>query len=659
MPTTSDNSNTAQTRDPDGDRPAGIPAAEQRDDVRARLAELWQRATPSQVSRALEYPDESLVDQFTASVNRYGDRPALDFFGKRTSFTELGTAVATAAVHLRELGVGPGSHVALLMPTCPQHVVAFYAVLTAGATVVEHNPLFTSAELAPLFADHHADVAIVWDAAAPLIQGLPEDVRPSVVVSINMIEEMPLSKRALLSLPIKKARASRDQLSQPAPDTIPWRLLQRPVDPSAAASLAGSHPSPDDEALILYTSGTVAGPKGVPLTHRNMVANTAMALEWVWNLEPGNECFMAVLPLFHVFGCSLSMNAGLATGAMIHLIPKPEVSLILDACRRRVPTLLIAVPPLFERVADAAAEKGVSLAGCRTGISGAMPLSPDLIEKWEVATGGLLIEGYGLSETSPILVGNPVAPTRKARKIGIPFPDTEIRLVDPENPTHDVALGERGEIIARGPQVFAGYRNRPEETDAAFVDGWFRTGDIAVADDDGFLQIVDRIKEVVITGGFNVYPSEVESALKGLDGIADAAVVGLVNDLGGEEVVAALVVAEGFHVDLDDIRTRIRETLTGYKVPRKLFVLPELPRNPMGKVLRREVRSALEKVRAEGSALLEKGSEILEHGAEIVEQKAEELADKVRGVVGREPATATPEGSTGTENDDEPAPDVR
>lgn len=629
--------------------------------VREQLATLWDAATPQQVNRAMDLREETLVDQFEAAVARYAEKAALDFFGKRTTYRELGDAVRNAAARLREIGVGPGSHVALIMPNCPQHVIAFYAVLLAGATVVEHNPLFTSAELTEPFADHKADVAIVWDGCAHLMTELPEEVRPSVVIAVNMIEEMPLTKRLLLRLPIAKARASRAQLSTPAPDhMLPWTKLTEPASPAARAAIASTRPAVDDEALILYTSGTTAGPKGVPLTHHNLAVNSQMALEWVWNLEYGNECFMAALPLFHVFGCSLSMNAGLNVGALIHLVPKPEMGLMLDAAKRRVPTLLIAVPPLFDRLADAAAERGVSLQGCRTGISGAMPLSPELIGKWEAATGGLLIEGYGLSEASPILAGNPVLNTRKARSIGIPFPRTEIRLVDPEDPDRDVELGERGEIVARGPQIFGGYRNRPDETAAAFHDGWFRTGDIAVVDDDGFLKIVDRIKEVVITGGFNVYPSEVEGVLKGYDGVADAAVVGLVNELGAEEVVAALVVTEDFHLDVDEIRAKIKESLAAYKVPRKVFVLPELPKNNMGKVLRREVRTAVERLREESAELREKGTELWEkHAPELIEKgqeflgrsaeelagyrdefgkRAEGLVEKVKDVIHHEPA---------------------
>ena len=557
------------------------------------LEDRWTAAYDPGVRRHLDYPAGSLVDEFDAFTVTYAEQAALDFFGRRTSYAELAAQVRAVAGNLHRLGVGPGSTVALLMPTCPQHVVAFYAALRCGATVVEHNPLYPAHELAPMFADHRAEVAIVWNAAAGTLQELPEEVRPGAIIAVDLIEEMPRGKRALLRLPLKKARASRDQLSRPAPaGTLPVSGLRREAAPAPAAS----RPAREDTALLLYTSGTTGTPKGVPLSHANLIASTTQAREWVTPMVPGKEVFMACLPLFHVFGCSLSMNAGLSVGAMLHLIPKPETGLILDAIKRRRPTTMIAVPPLFDRVVTGAKERGVSLEGIRTGIAGAMPLRPELIEAWETATGGLLIEGYGLSECSPIVCGNPVDSTRTPGSIGIPFPDTQVRLVDPEDLGRDVEPGEPGEILVRGPQVFSGYRDRPEETAEAFHDGWFRTGDIAQVDERGFLRIVDRLKEMVITGGFNVYPSEVEDAIRGEHGIEDIAVVGLVDGLGTEEVVAAIVTPDGLLPDVEDLRRRLKERLTAYKVPRRFHVVAELPRNEMGKVLRREVRDRLQEL---------------------------------------------------------------
>lgn len=552
---------------------------------------LWDAARDPKVPGHIDYPEISLTEMLKQSCNNWARHYALDFFGQRTTFAELDYAIDAVASNLHAMGVGPGDHVALLMPTCPQHVIAFYAVLACGATVVEHNPLYTSSELSPMFADHHAEVAIVWDAAAGVIQSLAPEIRPKHIVTINMVAAMPRLKRVLLSLPIAKARTSRAQLSTPAAATIQFADLLKPTTP-IPSNVA---PSKDDIALVLYTSGTTGAPKGVPLTHANLVASTIHAHKWVTQLKPGEDVFLACLPLFHVFGCSLSMNAALNIGGMVHLIPKPETGLILDAIKRKTPTMVIAVPPLFERILEGAAERKVSLQGITTGISGAMSLHGELIDRWEKATGGLLIEGYGLSECSPIVCGNPTNMSRKADSIGIPFPDTQLRLADVDDPTKLAELGAAGEIQVKGPQVFGGYRNNPEANQEAFIDGWFRTGDVAEPDEDGFLHIVDRIKEVVITGGFNVYPSEVEREMRDHTGIEEIAVVGLANELGVEEVVAAVVAPDSMPpIDLEEFRREMKKRLAAYKVPRRVFVVDSLPRNAMGKVQRRQVKGKIE-----------------------------------------------------------------
>lgn len=504
------------------------------------LQDLWTAAVPEQVPHSLEYPAGTMVDEFDRATAEFADLPALDFFGRQTSYAELREAAYTVAANLAARGVGPGTQVALLMPTCPQHVIAFYGVLLAGGTVVEHNPLATVSELTPMFADHLADVAIVWDAAANLVQNLPASVRPHHIISVTMIDAMPLAKRLLLKLPIEKARESRAALSRPAPGTTPWSALLKhaPVPPPSA------RPANDDVALILYTSGTTGVAKGVPLTHRNLTANAVQSTAWVDDIELGKEVFLACLPLFHVFGCSLSMNLPLRIGAMIHLVPKPEASLILDAYKRRVPTVVIAVPPVFEKVADAAAAQGVA-----AGIPGGHQRRDATAREADREVGGRdrwpPHRGVRAVRDRPRDRGQPGEPDAEGRARGGAVPGHPDAARRPRGPSREVPDGERGEIQVKGPQVFSGYRNRPEDTANAFHDGWFRTGDIAEPDENGFLRIVDRIKEMVITGGFNVYPSEVEEALRGQAGIRDAAVVGLVNELGAEEVVAAVVLAEG------------------------------------------------------------------------------------------------------------------
>jgi long-chain acyl-CoA synthetase len=358
-------------------------------------------------------------------------------------------------------------------------------------------------------------------------------------------------------------------------------------------------PGVGDVALIQYTSGTTGYPKGAMLTHGNLLANAAQARAWVPEIERGTSVFHAVLPMFHAYGLTLCLTFAMSMGGRLVLFPKFDPDLVLKAVKKRPPTFLPAVPPIYERLTAAADAAGVSLRGIRYAVSGAMPLSAEVVEPWEARTGGLLVEGYGLSETSPVLIVNPAAPTRRAGTIGVPLPSTEVRVVDPDDPMRDVPHGERGELVVRGPQVFSGYWKKPEETDAVFVDDpaggarWFRTGDIVTIDDDGFVRIVDRIKELVITGGFNVAPSEVEEALRHHPDVEDCAVVGLPDERTGEEVVAAVVLRPGATLDVESIRSLARERLTPYKVPKRIIQVDDLPRSLIGKVIRRQVKEQL------------------------------------------------------------------
>ena len=550
---------------------------------------LWADSYAPGVPLHLDYGDGTVLDLWESAARTHPDRPALDFLGRSWTYSEVDHEVRRVAGGLHALGVRPGDNVALVMPNCPQNVIAFFAVLRLGATVVEHNPLYTTEELRAPFLDHGARVAIVWDKVVPVVESLRTGSRLEHVVAVDMTTRLPWRKRLALRLPVAKARAAREQLTSPAPDAMPWDEL------ASAAPLDGSHPRPgkDDVALLLYTSGTTGVPKGVPLLHRNLVANVLQGRAWVPGLVEGEETFLVALPLFHAYGVTVSVLLGVALAARLVLLPKPETGLIMDAIAREVPSFVPAVPPLYQRIVDEAERRRVSIRGIRYALSGAMPLPAALVERWEAATGGLLVEGYGLTETSPVIVGNPMTRSRRAGAIGVPFPDVEVRIADPDDLDREVPQGERGELLVRGPQVFPGYRGLPDETAAAFHDGWFRTGDVVTMSPDGFLTIVDRIKEIIITGGFNIYPSEVEAVLRTHAGVLDVAVVGLPHEDGGEEVVAAVVLVEGVPVLPDELRAHTREALTPYKVPRRVVFVDELPTNPMGKVLRREVVSRL------------------------------------------------------------------
>jgi len=533
----------------------------------------------------------SLVDIVAASARDYPDAPALQFFGRETSYRDLQGAIDRAAAGLKALGIGAGDRVAIVLPNCPQHIVAFYAILRLGAIAIEHNPLYTPRELRKQFEDHGAKTAIVWSKVVHTVQAFPADLAVPNIVSIDITQGMPLGTRLALRLPIKKARESREALHERVSGTIAWETLLK------SAPLPASHPRPetDDVAIIQYTSGTTGTPKGAVLTHRNLLANAAQAQAWVPSIQRGKGCVVyAVLPMFHAYGLTLCLTFAMSMGARLVLFPRFDPDMVLTVTKKHPATFLPLVPPIAERLLKAAQMKDVSLAGTEIAISGAMALPHELVVPFEAATGGYLVEGYGLSECSPVLMANPVADNRVPGSVGLPLPGTECRVVDPEQPTLDVPAGERGELIVRGPQVFQGYYGKPEATAEVMVDGWFRTGDIVQIDDAGFVRIVDRIKELIITGGFNVAPTEVENAVRQHPDVEDVAVVGLPSEHSGEEVVAAIVLRPGVtDPDVEGIRAFARDILTPYKVPRRIFVVDELPKSLIGKVLRRRVRESL------------------------------------------------------------------
>jgi long-chain acyl-CoA synthetase len=555
----------------------------------------WLASYAEGVPHDIEVPQGSLFDLVEASVAEFGQNVALEFFGRTTTYTELGDQILRAAEGLRVLGVQAGDTVALVLPNCPQHVVAFYAVLRLGAIVVEHNPLYTPRELRHQFEDHGARFAIVWNNVVATVQALPADVAVDTVVSVDVTRAMPFTTRALLRLPIERARTSRSALTTPVRGTVTWqKLLENPpVDGHIA------RPAAADVAVIQYTSGTTGFPKGATLTHRNLSTNAAQARAWTPTVPRGTAVVYAVLPMFHAYGLTLCLTFAMSMGSRLVLFPKFDPEPVLAVVKKRPATFLPAVPPIYARLMAAAKETGVSLAGIEIAISGAMPLAASVVEPWEAETGGYLVEGYGLSETSPVLMANPVGPSRRAGTVGLPLPNTEVRVVDPDDPTVDRAPGEPGELIVRGPQVFSGYWKKPDETAAVFVPAdddaapWFRTGDIVRIDAEGFVSIVDRIKELIITGGFNVSPSEVEDALRTHPDVADAAVVGLPSAHSGEDVVAVVVLEPGRNLDEKALRDHARDCLAAYKVPRRIVAVDELPKSLIGKVLRREVRDRL------------------------------------------------------------------
>lgn len=558
----------------------------------------WLGAYAPGVPADIPVLDEPLTAALERSAAEHPSRVALDFMGAVTTYDTLWRRVQHAAEALREIGVRKGDRVALVLPNCATHVVAFYAILRLGAIVVEHNPTYSADELAKQMSDSGATTAIVWEVAVASVLAAQPRTQVRTVVVVDLTRDLPAAKRGALLLPVPAARKLRATMRAPLPSDA--RLLRWHRIVARARALPADHPSPtgDDIALLQYTGGTTGVPKGAILRHRNVVANAAQGIAWTQHRD-AEETIGAALPFFHAFGMTLCLSYAIRLAATVVIFPKFDVDQVLAAQQRRPMTFFPGVPPMFERLAAGARAQGVDMTGCRHAISGAMSLPGETASAWEEVTGGILVEGYGLTETSPVILGNPMTTARRPGYLGIPFPSSEMRVTDPEDPTRLVAPGERGELLVAGPQVFSGYWQQPEDTANVLVeiDGrtWLRTGDIVVVEDAGFVRLVDRIKEVIITGGFNVYPSQVEDLLREMPEIGDVAVVGVPGggDL-GEKVVAAIVLAEGVtKVELSAVRAWSEQRLARYAHPRDLVILPELPRSQIGKVLRRVVREEI------------------------------------------------------------------
>lgn len=580
-------------------------------------------------------PVTQTIDQFLfRSTEEFPERIAIDFLGRTFTYRELRHTVRKAQAALYRAGVRHGDVVGLIMPNCPQHIVAFYAVLSLGATVAEHNPLAPANELNEQLERHGATVVIAWEQT---LERLTEDCdfRGRTYLSVDLSVALPFTSRMLLKLPVKAAKEQKQRLRGNVPSEILSfdRIVSKA--PLLPRETVLQPPELDETAILIHTGGTTGVPKAVQLTHRNVVANVSQTTLWVNGIQTGKETFAGVLPFFHAFGLQTILGIGISQAATLVILPNFDVPAFLAAQKRRPISLFPGVAPMYARVLQAAeSDQSVDLSSIRWAFSGAMALSPTLAAEWEEATGGLIIEGYGMSEASPIIAGSPVSAERRPSTLGIPFPSTEVRVADPDDLSKD-AEGT-GEILVKGPQVFQGYLGEPEETASVFHDGWLRTGDLARWD-DGYLVMADRAKEMIIQGGFNVYPTQVEDVLRAMPGIRDVAVVGMPDDERGESVVAALVLEPDTTVDLDMVRRWAYDRLSHYAVPRSIAVVEDLPRSQLGKVMRRSIREQLEDFeltagqwRAKATAATDNASNAIENLAASLSQQYNATRDQLQ-----------------------------
>lgn len=555
------------------------------------LQRPWLQHYPQEVAPTLTYPDCSIAQFLADAVNRYPDHAAVYFMGKTLTYREVHTAAVRLAVELASRGIAKGDRVAIMLPNCPQAVISYYGVLLAGAIVVQTNPLYVERELEHQLQDSGAVAIITLDllyAKVARVRGeqpaegpLPQ-LRHVVVTSIK--DGLPFPKNMLYPLKQRK-EGFRPDIPYGKHGVVAYRRLFQGRAPEIELPRLASG---EELAALQYTGGTTGTPKGVMLTHRNLVANTMQIAAWCYKAEEGKEVFLAALPLFHVFGLTVLMNMSVLRAGKLVLLPRFETDVVLKTITEQKPTIFPGAPTMYVALInhkDAAASDLSSVNICVSG-SAALPL--EVQERFEAMTGGRLIEGYGLTEASPVTHANPIWGLRKIGTIGLPLPDTDVAVIDPVTGKR-LPPGEMGELILKGPQVMKGYWGRPEETAATLQDGWLRTGDLATMDEDGFCTIMDRIKDVIIASGFNVYPREVEEALFEHPAVREAAVLGVKDAYRGETVKAYIVLKEGWHVSASQLDRWCRERLAAYKVPQHYAFRETLPKTMVGKVLRRKL----------------------------------------------------------------------
>ncbi|MFC6333598.1 long-chain fatty acid--CoA ligase [Paenibacillus septentrionalis] len=553
----------------------------------------WLRHYPEKVRHTLEYPEINVAQFLIDAVTKYPKKSALLFMGKTMTYEELYTAADLLARGLGRLGVKKGDRVAIMLPNCPQAVISYYGVLLAGGIVVQTNPLYMERELKHQLNDSGAVALITLDMLQPRIarvrgenpdEGPVPKLRTVVITSIK--DGLPFPKNMLY--PIKQRMDGfKTKIPYGHDGYVSWKALQSRQALSFERPTLAGH---EELAALQYTGGTTGTPKGVMLTHRNLVCNTLQSLEWCERIRLGEELYLSALPLFHVFGLTVLMNLSVCTGGCLVLLPKFEVQEVLRTIDKLKPTIFPGAPTMYIALIQAASKqaKPIDLSSIEICISGSAALPLEVQETFEKITNGKLIEGYGLTEASPVTHANPIWGNRKMGTIGVPFPDTEAAILSTETGQF-LPPGEIGELVIRGPQVMKGYWNNPAATEAVFHEDWLRTGDLALMDEDGYFVIKERIKDMIIAGGFNIYPREIEEVLFEHPGIAEAAVVGVKDEYRGETVKAYIVLKDQVVVSEQQLNQWCRERLAAYKVPHIYVFRDALPKTMVGKVLKRQL----------------------------------------------------------------------
>ncbi len=540
----------------------------------------WLKHYDFWVPAEINVPNQQLYQILQIASVCYKERPALAFMGAQLDFGEYKSQVDRLSTALAALGIGIGDRVGIMLPNCPQYPISFFAIVRLGAIVVNVNPIYMPREVEMVAKDSGVRAIIAMDLLAPNVLGVKPNTAIEHVITTSLLDYSATPENALAT---PEGTLSFAKLIKDVTEIVHPHVTTDPAE---------------DVAVLQYTGGTTGVPKGAMLTHRNLYVNTLQTYVWGQHLtQRGDERYLLVIPYFHIYGQTVGMLLGTWSGAMQIPIPKFDPNLLIEAIKQYHPTFFPSVPTLYIAMLNHPEIKTCGLEYVRRFNSGSAPLPVEVIEQFEQLSGAMLYEGYGLTEASPTTHSTPTLAKRKVGSIGLAFPSTDCKIVDLETGLNEVPLGEDGELCVRGPQVMKGYWNRPDETAIALRDGWLYTGDVARMDEDGYFYIVQRKKDMIIVGGYNVYSNEVEDVLFSHPAVLEAAVIGVPDHYRGETVKAFIVLKPDTRTTTEDLLEYCRANLAKYKVPSLIEFVPSLPKSAVGKVLRRELRDQESKKR--------------------------------------------------------------
>ncbi|MEQ8581447.1 MAG: AMP-binding protein [Marinoscillum sp.] len=553
----------------------------------------WLSSYPKGVPQSIDADKyTSLPELFVESRSRYGSKPAYENMGKQITFEELGVLSDQFASYLQHvLKLQPGDKIAIQLPNVLQNPIAMYGALKAGLTVVNTNPLYTASEMKHQFTDSGAKAIVILANFAYNLEAVLKDTQIEHVIVTQLGDLLGGLKGILINFVVKRIKKMVPAYHLPTAVTFNEALKQGSNHQFVAPQI-----KPEDLAFLQYTGGTTGVSKGAMLTHRNLIANLQQIEAWLaeTNLVEGEEIFIAALPLYHIFALNAHALLPAKLGAKNILITNPrDMKGFVKELKKHPFSLITGVNTLFNGLLNTPGFSELDHSTIKVALAGGMALQRAVFDKWEQTTGKKIAEAYGLTETSPGLCINPMGEGNRVGTIGLPLPETDVVLLDEEG--HEVGPGEKGELCTKGPQVFLGYWNKPEETEKCFINGYFKTGDIATMDPDGYFRIVDRKKEMILVSGFNVFPNEVEDAIASHPKVLEVGVIG-VPDAKSTEAVKAVIVKKDASLTEEEIKTFCKENLTGYKCPKHVSFTSELPKSNVGKILRRIIKEEDAKV---------------------------------------------------------------